>query len=452
MVVVPLDWYQYRLYPGCTNLYLYLLERNPMPDLRFSELLSRARADKGWTRQQLADATGYSAVMIAKLESGERVPDARRIPKIAEELGIDATELMRAASRTDRRKSGTPTVADAMELAKDNGVRANTLAAATALLVGEAYRPAQELDERVREFDLTVVRPISALLSRVAEIPEDAIVRTEVEAHQPNPEFSSSLTTMQMQTGKSIYALLGAGLWAGGAEDAGDAVGRGAATAPYMTVASLAMAFAGAAMSGLSGVAYTLTGISLRAAGGMGVTTATRLRNRVVRTRVEMATAKAAREVGGRTLSTQQSIRRELEIAEAEYAKDFHDVRKFESRAASISEILAFALQACRNHKRTIENAVPGDREIAWSALGASAQASIRRTAEIMLACLTVLSLPITMNWSQTAPEDALGTRALDEDSAPHVELVYEVGAELSELENEFIDYVIQEAFAQVAR
>lgn len=420
-----------------------------MLTLPVSELISRGRADKGWTRQQLADATDYSAVMIAKIESGERAPDPRRIPKIAEELGIDAGELMRAAGRSDRRKSGAPTVADAIKLANHNGRRANMLAASAEHLVRDADRTARELDKKVREFDLTVVRPISILLSRVTDIPEDAIVHADVGSDQPNPEFSRSLKTAQLQTGKSIHTLMMAGLLGGGA---GDAVGRGAATAPYMTMAGLAMASASVAISGLSGVACTLAGISLRAAGGMGVTTATRLRTHVVRTRVEMATGKAACEVGGRTLTTQQSIRRELEIAESEFAQDFDDVRKFVSRASSVSEMLTVALIAFRSHKPAIENAVPDGREIAWPALSTSAQASIRRMADIMLACLMVLALPITLNWSRAAPEDALGTPAIHEDSALQNELGYEVGAELSELENEFIDYVIQEAFAQVAR
>jgi len=146
------------------------------------------------------------------------------------------------------------------------------------------------------------------------------------------------------------------------------------------------------------------------------------------------------------------TVRSSESEAESEFAQDVDDVRKFVSRASSVSEMLTVALIAFRTHKPAIENAVPDGREIAWPALNTSAQASIRRMADIMLAYFMVLALPITLNWSREAPEDALGTPAIHEDSALQNELRYEVGAELSELENEFIDYVIQEAFAQVAR
>lgn len=420
-----------------------------MPNLSFAELISRGRAAKGWSRKQLADATGYSAVMIAKIESGERVPDEQRIPGLAQALGIDVYELKQAASRSDRRKSGAPKIVDGMKLAKQNGERANRLKARAEHLKRDADRTAKQLDEKVREFDLAVVGPFSALLSRVADIPEDAMVHATVEPHQPNPEFSTSFKTAQLKTSKSIYALMGAGVLGDGA---GAPIGGGAPTATLVTVASIATVSVGAAISGLADVASRsarAATIARLAAPVLGVAAGTGVITGIVVLPVVAAAAGAALGSGGRLLAKQMLIQKQIEDAESDFDENAQVVQKFVSRASNISEILTVAVLASRHHTRTIENAVPEDREIGWPALDVTAQGSMRRMAEIMLACLTVIGLPIGLNLAQAAPEDALNADVVDEGSVPQIEPALGVGLDL---ENEFIDYVIEEAFAQVAR
>ena len=81
-----------------------------MTDTTVGELDSVARQQKLWTRERLADATGYSAVMIAKIENDERLPRGDKLPKLAAVLGIDEDVLRSAAAGTgtDRRKVNAP--------------------------------------------------------------------------------------------------------------------------------------------------------------------------------------------------------------------------------------------------------------------------------------------------------------------------------------------------------
>jgi hypothetical protein len=119
------------------------------------------------------------------------------------------------------------------------------------------------------------------------------------------------------------------------------------------------------------------------------------------------------------------------------------------TRAGRIIEILTVALLAARNHRRTIERELPDEGEVSWSEFDPLTQASVRRVAEIVLACLTVLALPIGMNLKQGAPTDALYAEIVDENSVPQIAPELEAGREL---ENEFIDYAIEQSFSQVAR
>lgn len=86
-------------------------------------------------------------------------------------------------------------------------------------------------------------------------------------------DFTDTLKEAQLKTGKSIFSLLGADVLGSGA---GAVVGAGAATATYLTVAGIATASTGAAISALSGAAATsatlaaIGGRSL-AAGGLGI-------------------------------------------------------------------------------------------------------------------------------------------------------------------------------------
>lgn len=421
-----------------------------MPDLTVSELISTARIAKGLTRQQLAEAVDYSVVMIAKIESGDRLPDGKRIAGLAKALGIDTDELRQAASRADRRKSSASTIADAMRLARQNAERVDALKGRADQLTSAADRIARELDEKVGEFDRTVIGQFSALLSRIMNIPEEALLPAGVEPHRSAPEFSSALSAAQLETSTSIYALMRAGILGSGVSSA---AGRGGTTATYLRVANLATAATGAAISGLSGAAAasaTLAASGRLAAAGMGLTAGTGLlAGLVVAGAVGVVAGAVLAASGGRILDKQTAAQKEIEDAETMFDRNEQVVRRFMSRATSISEILTIALIAVRNHKRIVENAVPGDSQVAWLDLDRSARTSIQRMAEIVLACLTVIALPIGLDVVQGAQAAPATSGVADGDSLPRFRAMLDPG---HELENGYLDYVIQEVFSQVAR
>lgn len=182
------------------------------------------------------------------------------------------------------------------------------------------------------------------------------------------------------------------------------------------------------------------------AAGGLGIAGGTALLTGLVALPVIAAVAGAVLASGGRILEKQKSIEQKIQQAETDFEANEVIVRRFVTRAGRINEILTVALLAARNHRRTIERALPDQGALAWSELE---QASVRRVAEIVLACLTVLALPIGMNLKQGAPKDAMQAEIVDENSVPQIAPELDAGGEL---ENEFIDYAIEQSFSQVAR
>lgn len=433
---------------------MYQLGVKAMGNLSAGEVLAEARKSLGWSQAKLAETLGFSTVLISKIESGVRAPSQAFIQALSSHLPEKAEAVQEAAgseAQPDKRKSGSLKIVDAMKLAKKNGERAHRLKSRAEQAQREADEIAQHLDEKVKEFDREVVDPFSRLLSRVADLPDDVIMYADVQPSHVNPEFSDTLNDVQLKTGKSIFSLLGAGVLGSGA---GAAVGAGAATATYMTVASIAMASTGAAISGLSGAAATsatlaaIGGGSL-AAGGLGIAGGTALLTGIVALPVIAVAAGAVLASGGRVLEKQKSVEHKIEQVETDFEANEVIVRRFVTRAGKIHEILTVALLAARNHRRTIESAVPDQGDIAWSELDPSVQASVRRVAEIVLACLTVLALRIGMNLKQGAPEDAMHAEVTDEDSVPQIAPKLEEGPEL---ENEFIDYAIEHSFSQVAR
>lgn len=221
-----------------------------------------------------------------------------------------------------------------------------------------------------------------------------------------------------------------------------------------MTFASIATASTGAAISSLSGAAATsatlaaIGGGSL-AAGGLGIAGGTALLTGLVALPVITAVAGAVLASGGRILEKQKLVERKIQQAETDFDANEVIVRRFVARAGKINEILTVALLAARNHRRTIERALPEQGDVSWSELDPSKQASLRRVAEIVLACLTMLALPIGMNLKQGAPEDAMNAEIVDENSVPQIAPELEAGREL---ENEFIDFAIEQSFSQVVR
>ena len=57
------------------------------------ERLIRARLEKGWSREKLADKIGRSANMIYKIEQGERTSE-ETIFRMAKALGVPMKEIL----------------------------------------------------------------------------------------------------------------------------------------------------------------------------------------------------------------------------------------------------------------------------------------------------------------------------------------------------------------------
>ena len=219
-------------------------------------------------------------------------------------------------------------------------------------------------------------------------------------------------------------------------------------------MASIATASTGAAISGLSGAAATsatlaaIGGGSL-AAGGFGIAGGTAMLTGIVALPVIAAVAGAVLASGGRILEKQRSVEAKIEQAETDFEVNEAIVRRFIGRAGRINEILTVALLAARNHRRTIERALTDEVDVEWTSLDDSEQAAVRRVAEIVLACLTVLGLPIGINLKQGAPQNAMFAEIVDENSIPQIAPELEAGLKL---ENEFIDYAIEQALSQIIR
>jgi len=79
---------------------------------------------------------------------------------------------------------------------------------------------------------------------------------------------------------------------------------------------------------------------------------------------------------------------------------------------------------------------MPNSGDVEWSAFDDAAQASLRRLAEITLACLTVLALLIGLNLKKAAPNEA---RSDDAGTAEVPQITPELEG-LPKNENNFID------------
>lgn len=425
-----------------------------MVDRSVGELLAEARRNSGFSQKELAEALGFSTVLISKIEAGTRSPSAafldslsRLLPKVAEEIQV----LLEADSPPDNRRNRGPKIVEAIRLAKTNSVRAERLKSRSENLRKDADAKAQQLDEKARAFDREVLDPLVNVLSRVSGVPDDIVVQIDPQAPEEHPEFSKLLEAAQLRTSKSIASLIGAGLLGGGA---GATIGTSAATATYITVASIAAASTGTAISSLSGAAgasATLAAIGggSLAAGGLGVAGGTALLTTIVNGPVVAVAAGAVLASGGRVLDKQKAIECKLRQAEKSLDQNEKVVDTFVGRAGRINEILTVALFAARNHNRILERMLSEEGYADWSDIAPEAQASIRRLGEIALSCLTVLALPIGMNLKQEAQEGSLQVEVVGEAGLPEVARELDSG---QVQENEFIDYAIERAFSQVAR
>lgn len=63
--------------------------------------VSKLRIQKGWTQEQLAEASGFSQQYLSGLESGRRNPTIVTIYEIAQALGVSHLDLVQPPSTED---------------------------------------------------------------------------------------------------------------------------------------------------------------------------------------------------------------------------------------------------------------------------------------------------------------------------------------------------------------
>lgn len=75
----------------------------------FGQRLAALRQERGWTQPQLAELLGVSVKTVTYYERSARNPTAKTLDRIAEVLGVEPSELIRAADQqTHKSKSGPP--------------------------------------------------------------------------------------------------------------------------------------------------------------------------------------------------------------------------------------------------------------------------------------------------------------------------------------------------------
>lgn len=84
---------------------------------RIGRRAAEARRLAGLTQEQLAEQVGVSVQTVGRLERGEQAPPLARLEKIAEALGVDLADLMRAPARQTRRERALERLAVAVRLA-----------------------------------------------------------------------------------------------------------------------------------------------------------------------------------------------------------------------------------------------------------------------------------------------------------------------------------------------
>jgi putative transcriptional regulator len=74
---------------GCVN------SSPPEPDLsQLRSVLSRARADAGWTFEQLSEQSGVSRQTLLNLSSGKHAGDLKTWLKLSRAFGVGLDELL----------------------------------------------------------------------------------------------------------------------------------------------------------------------------------------------------------------------------------------------------------------------------------------------------------------------------------------------------------------------
>lgn len=63
-------------------------------DIRLGKRIAKARRDKGYTQEELAEKIGVSLTWIGYIETAKRRPNLKMIYKLAKALDVNAGELL----------------------------------------------------------------------------------------------------------------------------------------------------------------------------------------------------------------------------------------------------------------------------------------------------------------------------------------------------------------------
>ncbi|QJC54400.1 helix-turn-helix transcriptional regulator [Paenibacillus albicereus] len=77
--------------------------------VRVGHRIYMARADKGWTQQDLADQLALSRAAVSHFESGRREPDFTTLIQIADVTGVTMDYLFGRSERIENRRHAAPT-------------------------------------------------------------------------------------------------------------------------------------------------------------------------------------------------------------------------------------------------------------------------------------------------------------------------------------------------------
>ena len=72
------------------------------PENRFGTLLKQLRMQRNLTARQLADLLFVSQPTVTRWETGERLPDIQMLPRLAECLDVDASDLLAALDTSSK--------------------------------------------------------------------------------------------------------------------------------------------------------------------------------------------------------------------------------------------------------------------------------------------------------------------------------------------------------------
>jgi len=382
------------------------------------EVLAEIRRGLGWTQARLAQELGFSTVLIAKIEGGERLPSQKFLDAMSERLPDEASVLRSVAASTDQNGRRQPaTGLHGKSLFNDRLSHLQTRAEGLQQVVREATTT---VDRQAGEFEEMAGR-FAQLMSRIPDFPEDVIVLADDSESGAISEFSRVFADAQAKTSRTTYDQISA--------NGADAIA--AITLNHALVVGLAATgVAAATIAGASSRPNLTRGLAGMDRGAtVGLVASGLLLGIVVAERIAAHDLKRTK---------QELAERQLTQAESLFAANEPVVEQFATRVTRISEVLSFAIIAARNRLDEIEQAMVADHGVVWGNIDHATQGSIYRVAQIIRACFGLLSLPIGLSTSPTREDgDPPDVVRLDPGDAK---------------QNAFVDASIEELLSQIAR